>query len=229
MSTPVPHYGLHTSPEGVVYLHQGRGSNNFIGLKQSSPFAVIPRKALPCPHLINQAAPVPDVAQWQQFSKLLNDPLVQAMLPIPKEVGEPAAYLPDPQNEMMLTLVALSRMSGPIYPVVHELRKMTRAQVMHELAITNACPLVLTSVQCEDNAYINELAKEAQLMPRRLVFTGDPAVVIRHPLARIQSHLWDADRTVLVGLPLENLGALLLRRFARGERLDAEIVRGGGA
>lgn len=225
MTNPVSHYGLHTSDEGVMFLHQGRGHNNFIGLKASSPFSVVPRKNQPCPHLINSSASVPDVVQWDNFSKVLLDPLVQAMLPVPKAHGEPIPYLPDPQNELQLVLVALSRMSSPIYPVVVPFGKLTQGQLRNELSITNACPLVLTGVECEDNAFLNEIASEAVFLPRRLIVTGNSMVVVRSPLKRIQTNLWSTDSTVLMSLPMESLGALLLRRYARGERLDTPIVR----
>jgi hypothetical protein len=226
MTIPVPHYGLHTSDEGVVFLHQGRASNNFIGLKAVSPFQVYMSKSRPCPHLINGVAPIPDVVQWQKFAPLLMDPLVQVMLPIPKQAFSMVPYLPDPQNEMTMILVLLSRLSSPIYPVIHPLRKLTKAALLDEMASTNVSPLVLTGVQCEDNSYVNEIARDAWTLPRRVIFTGDPAVVIRAPLERIRTNLWVEDAEKLAVLPMESLGALLLRRHARGERLDTDIVKG---
>lgn len=226
MTNPVAHYGLHTSDEGVVFLHQGRASNNFIGLRAVSPFTVSTKKGMPCPHLINNSAPVPDVEQWKTFAWMLQDPLVQALLPIPKEHGSLIPYLSDPQNELNLVLVALSRMSSPIHPVVLPVRKLTRGQLTNELTSTNVCPLILTGVQCEDNNYINEIAAEAMLYPRRLLFTGDSKVVIRQPLRRIETNVWCVDDVKLMSLPMESLGALILRRHARHERLDAEIIKG---
>lgn len=226
MTIPVAHYGLHTDESGVMYLHQGRSANNFIGLRSQSPFAVNLRKPLPCPHLINAVAAVPDALHWQQFSGWLGDPLVQAMLPIPKGLNEPIPYLPDPNGEMAMRLTLLSKLCSPIYPVVIPLRKLTKNTLLAELATTNVCPLVLTGVQCEDNAYVNEIALEARLLPRRVIFTGDHRVVVRAPLARISTMVSVEDEIALAGLPLESLGALLLRRYARGERLNSEIVKG---
>ena len=226
MSIPVSNYGLHADEDGIFYLHQGRSAQNFIGLKKPSPYDVALKKNRACPHLINAASPVPDYVHWQAFLRLLPDPLVQALLPTPKERGSTIPYLPDPNNELAMPLVILSRMSSPIYPVVLPVRRLSTAQILEELGMTNVCPLVLTGVQTSDNALINEIAAEALLRPRRLVFTGDPAVVIRKPLERIKSDIWSVDELQLAGLPMETLGALLVRRFARGEKLDAEIVRG---
>ncbi|KAK1584264.1 hypothetical protein Q3G72_031359 [Acer saccharum] len=118
---------------------------------------------------------------------------------------------------------------GPIYPVVVALSKMTKTQILNELAITNTCPLILTGVRCEDNNFINEIVQQAAFMPRRLVLTGEAEVVIRPPMKRIVTNLWYVDAPILMGLPLESMGALILRRFARGERLDYDIVKGNVA
>jgi hypothetical protein len=229
MTTPVTHYGLHTSEEGVVYLHQGRGADNFIGLKAPSPFHVELRKAWACPHLINKSAPVPDIVHWEQFSRILGDQLVQAMLPVPRQREELIPYLSDPQNQLALILITLSRMSSPIYSMVKPFNSMTQLQVMKELALTNVAPLVLTGLQTENQRDVEEMAREARLMPRRLILTGDPNLVIRTPLTRIQTTLWEVDELKLAGLPMESLGALLLRRYARNERLDTPLVRGNHA
>lgn len=229
MNIPVAHYGLHTSDDGVVWLHQGRGSNNFIGIRAQSPFAVSTKKGMPCPHMIPNAAPIPDAVQWREFSRMLPDPLLQALLPVPKVYGSPVTYLPDPQNELNLVLVALSRMSSPIHPVVLPFRKLTRGQLMQELTSTNVCPLILTGVKCEDNDYLNEVAVEAYMSPRRLLLTGDEKVVIRQPLQRIQTSIWSVNDVTLMSLPMESMGALMLRRHARGERLDSEITKGSSS
>lgn len=226
MTTPVSFYGLHSDHESVYYLHQGRASNNFIGLRTTSPFSVSLRKSMPCPHLINQAAPIPDVAHWQQFSRWLYDPLLIAMLPVPRDRTALIPYFADPNNQLAMTLVILSRMSSPIYPVVKPLRSMTRAVILAELGLTNVCPLVLTNVQTEDNEYMFELAREARTLPRRLIFTGAAEVVVREPLLRLTTGLWDVDELAFAALPMEALGALLLRRFARYEPLHSEITKG---
>ncbi len=226
MSTPVGHYGFHADQNSVWYLHQGRAANNFIGLRESSPFTVVLRKSKPCPHLINAAASIPDVVHWQQFSYWLNDPLLHAMLPTPKEHNSLVPYLPDPNNELAMILVILSRLSSPIYPVVHPLRSKTKASILEDLTLTNVCPLVLTGVQCSDNDYMFELAREARTLPRRLLFTGEAEVVIRTPLQKITTAFWDTDALTLAGLPMESLGALLVRRFGRHEMLNAEITKG---
>lgn len=226
MTIPVTHYGLHTTDTDIVYLHQGRSSNNFIGLKQPSPFTVQLPKSKPCPHLINNASQIPDAVHWRQFTLLLTDPLVQALLPIPRGKSDLIPYLNDPQNELAMDLVILSRMSSPIYPVVHPLSKMTMGKLRDELSLTNVCPLILTGVQPSDTSFLYDIASEARMLPRRLLLTGDPSVPIRKPLQRIQTEIWDFDDLKLAGLPMESLGALLLRRFARGEKLDADIVKG---
>lgn len=222
---PVTYYGLHQTPDGVAYLHQGRKASNFISLRQLSPYEVVTKRRGLCPHLINPASPVPDKNHWEIFLRMFKDELVQAMLPIPKDRMALTPYLSDPNNELLMDLLMLSRMAGPIYPVVLPINKLTRPQLMEQLGLTNVLPLVLTGVQTSDQSYINEIATEARSMPRKLVLTGDDHLVIRSPMVRIRTSLWDLDRVQLQSLNMETIGAAVLRRFARGERIDTEFVR----
>lgn len=222
---PVSNYGLHFTRSGVGYLHQGRKATNFISMKAPSTYEVRTKRNRPCPHLINAASTIPDDAHWELFLRIFNDKLVQAMLPTPKERSALIPFLSDPNNELMMTLVMLSRMASPIYPVVMPITKLPKATILEELTLTNVLPLVLTGVQHCDQALIGELAHEARTLPRRLVLTGDPHMIIRPPLVRIETDLWDMDQIKLQSLNMETIGAAVLRRFARGERIDTEFAR----
>ncbi len=223
--TPVTHYGLHTTPEGVAYLHQGRKASNFISMKQLSPYEVVTKRSRLCPHLINPASTVPDRAHWELFLRMFDDPLVQAMLPIPKSRNALIPYLSDPQGELVMDFVMLSRMGGPVYPVVLPIGKLPKNTILEELTLTNVLPLVLTNVQTSDQSLVNDLALESRTLPRKLIFSGDDHLVIRNPLVRVSTSLWDLDRVELQSLNMETIGAAVLRRHARGERIDTEFVR----
>lgn len=222
---PVTYYGLHYTPDGVAYLHQGRKASNFISMKQPSPYEVFTKRARLCPHLINPASTMPDRAHWELFLRLFPDELVAAMLPIQKDRNALVPYLSDPQGELMMDLVMLSRMGGPIFPVVMPISKLSKNTLIEELSLTNVLPLVLTDVQTSDQKLVCELATEARTLPRKLVFSGDDHLVIRPPLVRIKTTLWDLDRVQLQSLNMETIGAAVLRRFARGEKIDTEFVR----
>lgn len=222
---PVTHYGVHTTPDGVVYLHQGRKASNFISMKQPSPYKVTTRRGRICPHLINPASTVPDRAHWELFTKVFQDPMVQAMLPVPKQRGSLTPYINDPNGELTMDLVMLSRLGSPIFPVVVPFHKMSNTLILEELSLTNVLPLVLTHCQTADQSRIEDLMKDAPFQPRRLVLSGSEHLVIRQPMVRIQTNLWHMDRVELQSLNMETIGAALLRRYARGEQLDTDFVR----
>jgi hypothetical protein len=222
---PVTHYGLHTTPDGVAYLHQGRKASNFISMRQLSPYEVTTKRKRLCPHLINPASTVPDRAHWELFLRLFDDPLVQALMPIPKDRNSLVPYINDPNGELMMDLVMLSRMGSPVFPVVMPINKLPKATILEELSLTNVLPLVLTGVETADQRLVNELAVESRTLPRKLVFAGNEFVVIRNPLIRIATELWHFDRVELQSLNMETIGAAIIRRYARGERIDTEFVR----
>ncbi len=222
---PIGHYGIHTD-ESITYLHQGRsGAPNFVGLKRQSPFAGKPDGARACPHLINIAAPAPDRVHMAKFCELYPDPLFQQMLPIPKPQFGKASFFNDPNNNLAMTLTILGKLSSPLVDIVHPYRSLTERAILEKLGLTNLAPLVLTGVTTEDQASLNNVVKEAQLKPRRLILAGDPMVVVRGAVERFPTVLWQMDNRDLVQLPMEQLGAMALRRFVRGERVDAPYVQ----
>lgn len=224
MSILVENYGLHTSPEGVVYLHQGRSASNLIGLKAQSPFEIIGKKRA-CPHMVHSSAPIPDRAHWRIFMRMFTDPLVQALLPIPKEKTSLVPFLNDPNNELSLHLIGLIRMSSPLFQMIHPISKLTPKQIISDLTLTNLAPLVLTHVKPSDQELMYQLAAQSRMLPRKLLFVGDPAVVIHTPLQRLQTTFWDLPIEMLSSLPMESLGAVIVRRYARNEAFDMDFVK----
>ncbi len=220
----VSHYGIHNH-EGVAYLHQGRAATNFIGLRSQSPFDVQTMKKRACPHLINTAAPVPDRAHWELFLRLFRDPLVRELLPVPKEYGDLVPYVNDPNNDLAMTLVILSRMGSPIYPVVQPINQLVVKTVLEELSTTNVTPLIITDVQQDDYKLMLDIATEARTLPRKLLFTGCHTLPILKPLARLDTQIRDYDELVLAAMPMETIGAAVLRKYARGEQMDSPYVR----
>src|SRR5882724_1178591 len=92
----VSYYGVHSAPDGVAYLEQGRGGTNAVGLREKSPFQVrLAGRARPCNHNIQLAAQNPVERHMQVFGQVFADPLVQAMLPVPRK-GPKAFYFAHP-------------------------------------------------------------------------------------------------------------------------------------
>lgn len=218
MTNIVNHYGVHWTCEGVAYLHQASGkSENFIRLAEKSPFDVECKGK--CPHSIMPGAPIPDRAHWELFLEAFQDELIQELLPIPRQQSRPIPFISD-CDEMLLVL--LSKMSSPIRPVVIRFDQLKNYE---ELALTNACPLILTALEPKDQSAMEVTAKLARRSPRRVLFQGSPNMVITTPIKRIQTNLEDYDQTALYSLPMENLGAVALRRWARNEQVDAPWTR----
>ncbi len=214
---PVDHYGLHWD-KSIAWLHQGRGAANFLGVSQRSPFQVADGGM--CNHLIPTAAPVPDRLQWAEFSKILNDLLVKAMLPIPNGAG---FFIVDPYDDLSLYLTSLARLSSPIKPIVKPLWTVTSNQVQKALRETNVQPLVLSQASAKDQKLLGEISKLINYTPRTVVVTGSADLVVTPPMQRIDTNVRSIDIHDLMTLPLENLGATVLRRFARKEDLNAPI------
>lgn len=221
MTTIVSHYGVHRTAEGVVYLHQGGAPMNFIRLSEPSPFEIrIPKgKEGVCPHAINGSAPTPDLEQWQRFVEIFKDELLQYFLPVPRHQLESIPFISD-CDDMLLML--LSKLSSPVAPVVH---RFNRFRYKGQLEITNIGPLVLTHLKPENQMALEELVSLARRSPRRLILHGDENMVIREPMKRVYTSLNYYPQSELYTLPMENLGAVALRRWARGEQMDGPWIR----
>lgn len=223
---PIGHYGLHIADDSIAYLHQGKSSaSNFLGLKRMSPFQSRPEGAKACPHLINPFGPAPDRVHLDEFCKLYPDNLFQQMLPVPKERFARIPYFNDPNNDLSMTFMILGKLCSPLVNIVQPYRALTERSILDKLALTNLAPLVLTGITTEDQASINKLVKEAQLRPRRLILAGDPMLVVREPMVRMTTIMWEVDNHELVQLPMEQLGAMALRRHVRNERIDTPYTR----
>jgi len=217
--TQVDNYGVHWDG-AVAWLLQGRKGNNFVGLKAQCPFVV--KKGM-CNHLVPAAAPIPDRIHWEAWSKISPDPLVQAMFPIPREGGKNIFFVDDPFDALGLHLSTLSRLSSPINQVIKPIWLVKIKDLEVELKSSNIQPLVLVQANQKSQALVDTLSKLAIYMPRTVIILGKPEVVVRSPIQRITTNINEADLQEVLTLPLENIGATLLRRHARREPLDAKI------
>lgn len=213
-------YGLHW--EGPVgWLVQGRNKfSNFVGLKGRPEFRA-PQFA--CNHLVPNAAPQPDTTHWQHWEKLHNDPLVEAMLPTPRSPGQNLFYLSDPYDDFSLYLTNLSRLSSPIHAVVKPAWMLRGRDLDRLLVQSNIQPLVITKVTTKNQELVDKIGEMGTYAPRTVVLTGDPNVVVSRPMQRIETEIRDIPIETCIGLPMENIGALLIRRCARREDLKKPV------
>lgn len=225
----VPYYGIHRTSTGVAYLQQGRSGTNALGLREKSPFVVrLPTGRVHCNHQIPLSAPVPHDHHWEIFLKLVDDPLVEAMLPLPKEPGEGVYFLPAEDDRHTLALVMLSTMSSPIYPCVVPAWMMRREKLVAELYSTNVQPLVVTHLTAKHSDLVNELTMVAATAPRKLLLVGKPDVIVPKSVKRLETDLFSHEMEDLQGLPWEILGATLIRKYMRGEWNGSHTEGGSG-
>jgi len=214
------HYGLFW--EGpVAWLLQGRGGNNFAGLKAQCPYRA--PKGM-CNHLIPVAAPIPDRIHWEKFLGIINDPLVQALLPIPQPAGKNSFYVDDPYGDLAYYLSNLSRLSSPIQPIVRPAWSLKARDLERELSTTNVQPLIVVKTEPGDQAIVDTIGELSTFTPRTVVLTGSDAVVVQPPMQRIRTEIRNHGLEDIMTLPLENLGAAVIRRVARREQVDAPML-----
>ena len=218
--TIVSHYGIHWDDKGIAFLMQGRGGANALGLKEKAPFHVkLPDKSKHCNHQVPLATPVPHDYHWDYFMQVLDDPLVQAMLPLPKKAGGVYFVEDDGSHELMKILTTLSTMSSPIYPCVVPIWMVGKDAIIKELQQTNVQPYVVVQVEAKHSALISEIAKAAVYLPRKLIFAGRSDVVVPPGAKRIKTELTSEkyDINDLLALHWEGLGATVIRKFMRRE------------
>lgn len=217
MNTKTEHYGIHWDGS-VAWLVQGRKGNNFVGLKQQCPFS---DGGGMCNHLIPAAAPIPDRIHWEQWMKVFPDPIVQAMLPIPHTPGQNVFFVEDADNSLPLYLSNLTRLSSPITSVIKPIWTMKVKQLEKELFTTNVQPLVLVQANQKSQGIVDAIGQLAIMAPRTVVIVGTPEMVASPPVQRVRTKIRDFDLADLTMLPMENIGAFMIRRYARHEALDA--------
>lgn len=215
----VDNYGIHWD-KGTAWLVQGRGGSNFVGLRDRCPFRA---SGGMCNHLIPTAAPLPDPIHWESFLRFFNDPLVQAMLPIPHDFGQNLFYVEDPYDDLGLYLATLTRLSSPINQVVRPMWMVKMKDLERELRATNIQPFLMVQASQKNQEMLDTLSRVVKYSPRTVVVTGQEEVVAAPPFQRIKTDIRKFNLSDLMTLPLENIGAAILRRYSRREELGAPM------
>lgn len=215
-------YGLHEHL-GVMYLHQHSGiGHNFLGLPRESPFELVyatPRPPM-CPHNFNVSVGNPDRIHWQKFCRYAQDPFFRAFLPLPKQHGDPIPYLDDEIGVWMSLAVLFSRLASPTASLVVNMEHQKPVRILPMLSTTNVAPLILCGIENRHQNALEEIVGQAPFLPRKLILIGKPSLVVRSPMKRITSNMDQIDPHILMPLPLESLGTVALKRYARGEPFD---------
>lgn len=229
-STIVSHYGVHWAPDGLAFYHAGRGGGNAFGRAVVSPFDVRLRSGrVHCNHQIQLTAPVVSEFSWAYFLEIATDPVVQAMLPLPKAKGEGGLYwIEDGDGRFNALLAMLAQMTSPIYPVVQPGYKFQLKDLSDLLFETNVQPLVYTQLPLEKARLLHAVAQVGESAPRRLVVTGDFETPVPAAFKKIEfsETVLNRDFIELLQLPWSALGGTVLRKYMRGE-WPPKILPGG--
>ncbi len=195
-----------------------------MGLKQKSPYGVEnPYGVKFCNHNIPTAAPLPDRVHWDFFLNILKDPLVQVLLPLPRPEGKRLYYIDDPQDDLSLYLVLLSKLSSPINKIVQPIWTFKTEKLQQEMSQSNIQPLILTQTTVKQQKVVDQVSKLSAYEPRTVVITGDPDVIATKPCVRIATRIRDFPLEDLAQVAMEGLGAAVIRRYCRNEKIDAPM------
>ncbi|RWB08733.1 MAG: hypothetical protein EOQ39_19030 [Mesorhizobium sp.] len=198
----VPHFGLHWMEGDIALLVQQGRVDHILGVQMDFDVKVVPprRHAFTCPH---------DISLGQTVSRELpDDPLVNAFLPIPKDLGEKALFVGDTVANKTL-VNELLRLSSPKATTLVPLW-MYRPEVFTTLLnLTNLQPLVVFGYRNELQMALSKLLEAAMFSPRRLIFMGPQWTVLRQEAERVHTsvQIEHVDH-----LPLEQIGAARLRQ-----------------
>jgi hypothetical protein len=215
----VENFGLHWEGS-IAWLLQGRKASNFAGLRAQSPFQN--PKGM-CNHLIPPAAQIPDRVHWEKFLEIFSDPLVQALLPIPHPKGGHLFFAEDPGQNLAFYLSTLSRMSSPIKTVLRPAWNFKAKELEKEVFSSNVQPLVIAQLVPKHQELLDLIGEMGQFGVRTIVACGSPDLVVQAPMKRIKTKITSVNLEELMTLPLENIGAMILRRYARREELGAPM------
>ena len=210
----VPYFGVHRTPAGIAFLMQATGGKSVTGIKLDCPFAVKTIKAWYCNHNFSLHHPVPARAHLNLFRELvIHNDLVRFMLPLPGEgVAVIGTHTP---SRHLLRLVMLTKMTSPVREPILWLKGTSMAHILSELEMTNVQPLILMGVEIEDTDKVQMIIQIAATKPRRLLVVSNPDVPINPKIDT--NGFFTQDITELALLPWEQLGAIVLRAWMRGE------------
>lgn len=163
----IDHYGLHRTEGGIPLLVQQGRIDHVLGIDMD--FGIRVRIRRPCTHRINL-----DEAEGHSIlDKYADDPLFQAMLPLPHEqLTKPLFIEQTPESLELLTL--LSRLTSPgtftIMVPFWTQRPEVHARTLWE---TNIQPLILHGFRLEHASALHKVIEVATLSPRRLILLGE--------------------------------------------------------
>lgn len=200
----IDRFGLHVAPGDIAFLVQPRGTVNLISPQLYSPFQLqIRPRTLRCPHDIdlNQQVDLPD---W------VDHPLARIFHPTPRQPGEKAGLLHDPNGEALPLIERLCRLSSPTHSLINAIWWAKASARRQQYGVTNLGPLVWTAVEMNHVRQAEAHIAQAEATGRRILLVARQQLPIFHVVERLEP--FDLPH----GEPMEAIGATLLRRYMLG-------------
>jgi hypothetical protein len=214
----LPSYGLHTSDQGITYLFQDLCPYGweFLGLKNSRSNLSVKHLKNQCPHQINMylAQRVLSKKVWDSFCRIVNDPLVRAMLPLPN--GRTYSFDQNSIENSTEWFSCLERLASPLHTGVKPFWVDSNQAMARKLALTNIQPLVLMDVKAENTLDVRRLHDLNKTCPRTLIISCTEQLVLTPSVEVIQTQLESLiSLKDMISLPLEHIGSYLIAEHCK--------------
>jgi hypothetical protein len=159
----VDHYGLHWLEGGIALLVQQDRVSHVLGVHMN--FDVKVRTRRPCTHNIDLDSAVNDPI----LDEYRDDPLFQAMLPVPKRGPEKPLFLEDTdENRQRVQLLTALSSKASVHPFW-----IARPEVISQwLNETNVQPVVLFGPRIEHHRQLSRVLDAGTFSRRQLVVLG---------------------------------------------------------
>jgi hypothetical protein len=206
-------YGLHWVG-GVPFLLQGGGATNLISPELGNPFTLkLPLSKVSCPHNIRLDAAASALPDW------LEDPLVQALLPLPGPRGGVIKLMLDPHDRYATIVEGLVKLASPIEPPIQPVWWNSSFSHRRRYMATNLGALVWTGVEARSIDRVIEHCDMTRVFHRTTLIVAREELPIYRSVEKIQTGL-----TRLPDGDLEAIGAGALRRLmSNGEQADLAV------
>lgn len=219
--------GIHTLDNDFRYLFQPTCPEgwSFVGIKSGSGYTT--RGLKTCTHEIPLPLAFRPVSRrhWDTFKRLFNDPLVQAMLPVPKDgkAGTGVYYLNTAKCPGYVALLAvLERMSSPLHRGLRSWWSCRSSSLFKEMGYTNVHPLMIHNLRSSDVVSARQLAMDAATQPRTVMLLGEE-MILGNEVTEIHTELHNLALEDLIALPWEHIGANVIVNYCRFNSLDAVV------
>lgn len=192
----VSRYGLHWAGD-IPFLHQNDGSTNLISADLRSPYIVLVKPKIRCPHAFDLTNLAPEPG-W------LKDPLAQALLPTPR-VG-PVRLIHDPDGKLTPTIQQLMRLSSPTDSLMTPIWWKRPNQIARRYQVSNLSPLIWASADIKHTLMAAQHIQLAMAHSRRVLIICRDKLPLFENIEWISTELVDLDRE-----PLEAIGSGLVK------------------